>query len=139
MSTPTLGRSAQIHACCYQIPETKLFLLLSSLELSDTQVYEPAIRDLLGSKIAGFRLFSPNNLQAENVYLALWVVYRVSSRLVGPVLLSFRALSGRLESTVRRHKSNADSLLLALRARSPSVRWPWAFPYRRVLRGHCFL
>ena len=34
----------------------------------------------------------------------------VSSSLLGPVDPSFRALSGRLEFTVRRHKFNKDSL-----------------------------
>jgi len=36
--------------------------------------------------------------------------FPVSSSLLGPVLPSFRALSGRLKFTVRRHKSNKDSL-----------------------------
>ena len=39
----------------------------------------------------------------------LQVVHRVSSSLLGPVDLSFRALSGRLKFTVRRHKFNEDS------------------------------
>jgi len=34
----------------------------------------------------------------------------VSSSLLGPVVPSFRALSGRLDFTVRRHKFNKDSL-----------------------------
>jgi len=40
----------------------------------------------------------------------LWIVHRVSSSLLGPVVPSFRALSGRLKFTVRRHKFNTDSL-----------------------------
>jgi len=40
------------------------------------------------------------------------VFLRVSSSLLGPVDPSFRALSGRLKFTVRRHKFNKDSLLL---------------------------
>ena len=38
------------------------------------------------------------------------VVHRVSSGLLGPVDLSFRALSGGLNFTVRRYKSHKDSL-----------------------------
>jgi len=41
------------------------------------------------------------------------VVHRVSSSLLGPVVPSFRALSRRLKFTVRRHKVNEDSLILA--------------------------
>ena len=37
------------------------------------------------------------------------MVHRVSSSLLGPVVPSFRALSGRLKFTVRRHKFNKDS------------------------------
>ena len=44
----------------------------------------------------------------------LQVVHRVSSSLVGPVVPSFRALSGRLKCTVRRHKFNEDSLVQGL-------------------------
>ena len=36
--------------------------------------------------------------------------HRVSSSLLGPVDSSFRAFSGRLKFTVRRHKFNKDSL-----------------------------
>ena len=57
----------------------------------------------------------------------LLVVHRVSSSLLGPVDFSFRALSGRLKFTVRRHKLNKDSLFrveglqgyLALKKRHP--------------------
>jgi len=38
------------------------------------------------------------------------IVHRVSSSLLGPVVPPFRALSGRLKGTVRRHKFNKDSL-----------------------------
>ena len=38
---------------------------------------------------------------------------RVSSRLSGPVVPSFRALSGRLKFTVRRHTFNKEGLLPA--------------------------
>ena len=38
--------------------------------------------------------------------------HRVSSSLLGPVDPSFRALSGRLMFTVRRHKFNKDSVSL---------------------------
>jgi len=38
----------------------------------------------------------------------LQVLHRVSSSLLGPVAPSFRALSGRLKFTVRRHKFNTD-------------------------------
>ena len=38
------------------------------------------------------------------------VVHRVSSSLLGPVVPSFRTISGRLAFTARRHKSNKDSL-----------------------------
>jgi len=38
------------------------------------------------------------------------VVHRVSSSLLGPVVPSVRALSGRLKFTVRRHQFNKDSL-----------------------------
>jgi len=38
------------------------------------------------------------------------VVQHESSSLLGPVVPSFRALSGRLKFTVRRHKFNKDSL-----------------------------
>ena len=41
--------------------------------------------------------------------LSAEVVHRVSSSLLGPVAPSFRALSGRLTFTVRRHKFNKDS------------------------------
>jgi len=37
-----------------------------------------------------------------------WGVYRESSSLLGPVVPLFRALSGLLKFTVRRHKFNAD-------------------------------
>ena len=39
----------------------------------------------------------------------LYVVHRASSSLLGPVVSSFRALSGRLKITVRRHTFNKDS------------------------------
>ena len=38
------------------------------------------------------------------------VVHRVSSSVLGPAVPSFRALSGRLTFTFRRHKSDTDSL-----------------------------
>jgi len=38
------------------------------------------------------------------------VAHRVSSSLLGPVVPSLRALSGRFDFTVRRHKFNKDSL-----------------------------
>ena len=41
------------------------------------------------------------------------VVHRVSSSLLGPVLPSLQALSGRLKFTVQRHKSKKDSLSMA--------------------------
>ena len=40
------------------------------------------------------------------------LLHRVSSRLLGPVDPSLRALSGRLKFTVRRHKFNNDSLFI---------------------------
>ena len=40
----------------------------------------------------------------------LWVVHRVSSSLVGPVVPVSRSLSGRRQFTVRRHKFNKYSL-----------------------------
>ena len=43
------------------------------------------------------------------------VVHDVSSSLSVPVVLSFRAFSGRLKFTVRRHKFNEDSLFLLLK------------------------
>ena len=45
--------------------------------------------------------------------VALQVVHGVSPSLLGPVDPSFRALSGRLEFTVRRHKFNEEFLSLA--------------------------
>ena len=42
----------------------------------------------------------------------LKLLYRVSSDLLGPINPSFRAISGRLKFTVRRHKFNQDSLSL---------------------------
>ena len=43
---------------------------------------------------------------------ALWrVVHRVSSSLLGPAVPSFRALSGHLKFTVRRHTFNKDAFL----------------------------
>ena len=45
----------------------------------------------------------------QSLALPLEVVHRVSSSLLGPVDPSFRALSGRLKFTVRRHKFNQDS------------------------------
>ena len=45
-----------------------------------------------------------------NFLRRLEVIHRVLSRLVGPVVPSFRALYGRLKLTVRRHKFNEDSL-----------------------------
>jgi len=44
--------------------------------------------------------------------LLLEGLHRETSSLLGPVDTSFRALSGRLECTVRRRKFNNDSLLL---------------------------
>ena len=41
-----------------------------------------------------------------------YFVYRVSSSLLGPGVPSFRALSGRLKFTVRRHKFNGNFLSL---------------------------
>ena len=49
------------------------------------------------------------------------VLHRVSSSLSGPVDPSFRALSGRLEFTVRRHKFNKDSLLLQYHVSRPGL------------------
>ena len=54
----------------------------------------------------------------------LQVVHRVSSSLLGPVVPSFRALSGRLKFTVRRHKFNKYSLSY--------LRYPRDLPYLRV-------
>ena len=39
-----------------------------------------------------------------------YILHRVSSSLLGPAVPSFRALSGRLKFTVRRHKFNKDYL-----------------------------
>ena len=39
-----------------------------------------------------------------------WVVHLVSSSLLGPVVLSSRALSGRLDFAIRRYKFDEDSL-----------------------------
>ena len=44
-----------------------------------------------------------------------YVLHGVSSSLLGPVDPSFRALSGRVKFTVRRHKFNKDSLSLSQR------------------------
>jgi len=44
------------------------------------------------------------------VLVSASIVHRVSSSLLGPLDPSFRALSGRLKFTVRRHKFNNDSL-----------------------------
>ena len=49
------------------------------------------------------------------------VVHRVSPSLVGPVDPSFRALSGRLKFTVRRHKFNKDSFSSYLIVTCPEV------------------
>jgi len=48
------------------------------------------------------------------------LLYRVSSSLVGPVVSSIRALSGRLKFTVRRHKFNKDFLSLSSLFRGPA-------------------
>jgi len=50
----------------------------------------------------------------------LWIVHRVSSSLLGPVVPSFRALSGRLKFTVRRHKFNKDSRVWRFQGPLPS-------------------
>ena len=60
------------------------------------------------------RSLSRNPIHSSNRNLGLrgdggW---KVSPSLVGPVDPSFRALSGRLKFTVRRHKFNTDSILL---------------------------
>jgi hypothetical protein len=47
---------------------------------------------------------------------------RVSSRFLGPVLPSFRALSGRHKFTVRRHKFDQDSLPCRCPTRATSTR-----------------
>ena len=52
---------------------------------------------------------SPLAVNETRVFLT--VVHRVSSSLLGPVNPSFRAFSGRLKFTVRRHNSNQDSLV----------------------------
>jgi len=52
----------------------------------------------------------------SEVPLHRYDVHRVPSSLVGPVDPSFRALSGRLEFTVRRHKFNKDSLVRGWRS-----------------------
>ena len=70
-----------------------------SLKLSDTRVYGPQIRARLGTTAHFF----------EVVVLKLSVNMRLDS-LGGPVLPSFRALSGRLKFTARRHRSNKNSL-----------------------------
>ena len=54
---------------------------------------------------------------------ALPSAHRVSSSLLGPVVPSFRALSGRLNFTVRRHKFNKDSLPFG-RGPQPAVHRP---------------
>ena len=54
------------------------------------------------------------------------VAHRVSSSLSGPVVPSFRALSGRLNFTVRRHKFNKDSL------------FSWGGSYQRFRGGLAF-
>ena len=48
------------------------------------------------------------------------VVHRVSSSLVGPVISSFRALSGRLKFPVRRHKFIQDSLPCCMLCMDPT-------------------
>ena len=48
--------------------------------------------------------------RVESSQLCSSIVHRVSSSLLGPVVPSFRALSGCLRFTVRRHKFNKDSL-----------------------------
>ena len=48
------------------------------------------------------------SLEGQRPFPRLYIVYR----LFGPVDSSFRALSGRLNFTVRRHMSNKDSLSL---------------------------
>ena len=45
-----------------------------------------------------------------HLWLRVYVVHRIWSSLSGPVDPSFRALSGRLKFTIRRHKFNKDSL-----------------------------
>jgi len=56
--------------------------------------------------------FDPEALAKRVEWLGLQKqqVHRVSSSLLGPVDPSFRALSGRLKLTARRHKFNTDSL-----------------------------
>ena len=50
-----------------------------------------------------------STVQVQPHIRRLQVVHRVSSSLLGPVVRSFRALTGRLKLTVRRHKFNRDS------------------------------
>ena len=70
-----------------------------SLKLSDTRVYGPQVRARLGTTGVG-------DAEADAVRGR---VARPCS-LLSPVDPSFRALSGRLKFTVRRHKFNKDSL-----------------------------
>ena len=69
------------------------------------------------------------------------VVHRVSSSLLGPVLTSFRVLSGRRKFTVRRHKFNKDSLFLLLcgvsnPAEVVDFKTMWKMLARAVDTGH---
>ena len=45
----------------------------------------------------------------------LWALHRASSSVLGPVVPSLRALSGRMKFTVRHHKFNKILSLLAAR------------------------
>ena len=103
-------------------------LLLSSLESSDTTIYEPEIRALSPSQVITNIYTSglcPVDEDAQcicrnpkNVYRS-WQskkticsssVHGAPSSLRGPVDPSFRALSGRLKLTVRRHKFKKEFL-----------------------------
>ena len=91
----------------------------SRIWVSQMQEPEPSLLGPWGSRpiftwrlgfLASRRPRARECREALLVIRRLEVVHRVSSRLLGPVVPSFRALSGRLKFTVRRHKFNKDSL-----------------------------
>ena len=83
------------------------------------------------------------------------VVHRASSSPLGPVAPSFRALSGRLKFTVRRHKIHKDSppltdsrldqirpsrrssAILTPGGRGKSTTWKWTRQHSKVGRRKC--
>ena len=86
-----------------------------SLKLSDTRVYEPQMRARLGTTSPACQSTPDCGMRQS------WG--ELVQGLLGPVDHSFRALSGRLEFTDRRHKFNKILSFFRVEGFSPFSGW----------------